>query len=654
MTGSEVTLAFSEALDTASRPPASVFTLTAASGGVTRTIPGKTSRVQLFGTSAAVSLVASASKGEELTLSYTAPATNPLQDTAGNDMASFSGMSAQNASTTTQHPASFSADTASFSIAEDHADGATVGTVTASDADGDTLTYSLASGGDNGSFTIASGTGVIKVKPGVRLDHEAKASHSLTAQVSDGQDLDGDPTKVDDTLAVTVTVTNVEEPPGAPTAVVVSTTDAVTLAVSWSAPADVGAGVEGYTLRYRVSGGSWTTEEQGAVTEVVLGGLTPSTTYEVQVRAYGDGTGPWSDSGQGTTAAPVTTPTVPRFVGGTSASFSLAAPHEDAAQVGRVVASDADGDTLTYSLESGGDNDSFTIDNTGLIRVKTGEVLPAGAQYTLTARVSDREDANGNREAVPAIDDTLTVTIAVEEGTSASVVHRVPLVLPASHPHLLGFVRVINHSAEAGEVSITAIDDAGVEYGPVMLDIEAHQRAHFNSNDLEQGNAEKGLESGTGPGEGRWRLVLTSTLDLKVLSYIRTEDGFVTSMHDLVPSNETGHEVVFFNPGSNRSQVSWLRLINPGEAPVDITIEGTDDAGEAGESEVELTLEARASRQVNAQTLESGGEGLDGALGDGKGKWSLNVSAPHPIRVMSLLSSPTGHLSNLSAAPGRP
>ena len=98
VTGSEVTLAFSEALDTASRPPSSVFTLTAASGGVTRTTSGKTTRIQLYGTSAAVSLVASASKGEVLTLSYTAPASNPLQDTAGNDMASFSGMSAQNAS----------------------------------------------------------------------------------------------------------------------------------------------------------------------------------------------------------------------------------------------------------------------------------------------------------------------------------------------------------------------------------------------------------------------------------------------------------------------------------------------------------------------------------------------------------------------------
>ncbi len=414
VTAGEITLGLSETPDSGSRPLSSAFTLTAVRNGVTRTISGRTSRVQIFSTSVIVTLEAVPDAAEELTLSYTAPATNPIQDTAGNDLASFSGLSVKNANTRTQSPASFSADTVSFSIAEDHADGATVGTVTATDGDGDTLTYTLASGGDNDSFSIGSGTGVITVKSGVQLDHEAKASHSLTAQVSDGQDLDGDLTAIDDTQAVTVTVTNVEEAPGAPTGVGVSTTNATTLAVRWSAPADVGAGVEGYTLRYRASGGAWTTEEAGAVTDVVLGGLTPATAYEVQVRAHGDGTGPWSASGQGTTAAPVATATVPSFVGGSSAtSFALDAPHEDAAQVGRVVAGDADGDALTYSLASGGDNDSFTIDDAGLIRVKAGQLLPAGTQYTVTARVTDGEDANGAREAVPTIDDTLTVTVTV-------------------------------------------------------------------------------------------------------------------------------------------------------------------------------------------------------------------------------------------------
>ena len=44
---------------------------------------------------------------------------------------------------------------------------------------------------------------------------------------------------------------------------------------------------------------------------------------------------------------------------------------------------------------------------------------------------------------------------------------------------------------------------------------------------------------------------------------------------------------------------------------------------------------------------------LVGALGDGAGKWRLVVTSVPPIQVMSLLASPTGHLTNLSTAPER-
>ena len=65
------------------------------------------------------------------------------------------------------------------------------------------------------------------------------------------------------------------------------------------------------------------------------------------------------------------------------------------------------------------------------------------------------------------------------------------------------------------------------------------------------------------------------------------------------------------------------------------------------------TVPAGASRTIPAADLESGGEDLSGALGDGAGKWRLTVDSDEPIAVMSLLSSPTGHLTNLSTAPDR-
>ena len=123
---------------------------------------------------------------------------------------------------------------------------------------------------------------------------------------------------------------------------------------------------------------------------------------------------------------------------------------------------------------------------------------------------------------------------------------------------------MINHAAQAGEVSIEAIDDTGARHGPVTLAIGAGETVHFNSGDLEDGNAAKGLPVGVGSGEGGWRLILDSDLDFEVLSYIRTGDGFLTAMHDTVPMRDGTYRVAIFNPGSNSNQVSRLRLINPG------------------------------------------------------------------------------------------
>ena len=235
---------------------------------------------------------------------------------------------------------------------------------------------------------------------------------------------------------------------------------------------------------------------------------------------------------------------------------------------------------------------------------------------------------------------------------SATTTHHVPLFPSTSDPRRGGFARVINHSDAGGTVRIDAFDDAGGQYGPLTLSIGAGESVHFSSSDLEKGNPGKGLAGATGPGEGGWRLEMSTSLDLQVLSYIRTRDGFVTSMHDLVPRTEAGHRVAFFNPGSNVRQVSRLRLINPGEETAEVSIEGIDGHGESPGSAVRLSLPARTSRTLTARQLESGeGEGLSGALGDGAGKWRLLVHSEQPIRAMSLLSTPTGHLTNLSTAP---
>ena len=187
------------------------------------------------------------------------------------------------------------------------------------------------------------------------------------------------------------------------------------------------------------------------------------------------------------------------------------------------------------------------------------------------------------------------------------------------------------------------------------LRVEAGAVAAFNSVDLEGGEPKKGLIGSTGAGVGDWRLILTSDLDIEVLPYIRTSDGFVTSMHGIAPTDSTRHRVAIFNPASNPNQVSRLRIINPGTEPAAVVIAGIDDDGHSSAESVQAEIPPGEVREFRAAAPTAMGvvlvpSGLEDVLGDGQGKWRLDVDSPTPITVVNLLASPTGHLTNLSAA----
>ena len=231
-----------------------------------------------------------------------------------------------------------------------------------------------------------------------------------------------------------------------------------------------------------------------------------------------------------------------------------------------------------------------------------------------------------------------------------------PLFLSAADPHQRqGFARIINHSDRAGTVSIQAFDDSAWEYAPLTLSISAKAAVHFNSDDLELGNPGKGLEGSTGAASaGNWWLSLTSDLDIEALAYVRHKDGFLTSMHDVAPKRLGIHRVATFNPASNYRQVSQLRIVNLGADPAQVTIKGIDGNGQSPGTDVAVTVPIRRSLTLDAKALEEGGDGFEGALGDGASKWRLEVESEQLILVMSLMQSPTHHLTNLSSRPLRP
>ncbi len=205
---------------------------------------------------------------------------------------------------------SFLMESSTREVAENSAAGVDVGDpVTAIDTDtGDTLTYTL-EGTDAASFAIVSTSGQIRTETGVTYDHEAQPEYSVTVKADDGNG-------GTDTIAVTIDIADVDEPPSAPAAPTVSAVSGTTdsLEVTWTAPDNSGKpDIASYDLQYRKgTTGNWIDSPQDvAGTSATIGGLDEDSAYQVQVRATNDeGDSGWSSPGSGTTNASAQTPGV--------------------------------------------------------------------------------------------------------------------------------------------------------------------------------------------------------------------------------------------------------------------------------------------------------------------------------------------------------
>ena len=234
--------------------------------------------------------------------------------------------------------------------------------------------------------------------------------------------------------------------------------------------------------------------------------------------------------------------------------------------------------------------------------------------------------------------------------TDSSTRTHAPLLPSSSNPLREGLVWIVNSSAQAGEVRIVAIDDAGWRSAPVTLAIGAGETAQFTARDLEWGNAAIGLSGSTGSGTGDWRLEVSSRLDIEVLPHARAADGTLSAMGDIVAAEDNVHRVALFHPADGPDAAGKLRLTNRGAQALRADIIGIDDAGASPGGMVSVEIEAHASVWLAAAELEAGGSHLLGALGDGEGQWRLAVASDGDLAVMNLVETPDGRLSNLSNA----
>ena len=308
--------------------------------------------------------------------------------------------------------------------------------VTATDGDNDTVSYTL-EGTDAGFFTIVRTSGQIKTKANQKYDYETKPTYSVTVKAADNNG--GAATK-----AVTINLNNLEEEgtvtfaPAQPSA-----RNPITASVT-----DLDGVVTGTTIWQwaKSSNGNtgWSNVGTNSDTYTPVDG--DATYYLRATASYTDG------EASGKTAQAQTTQAVgagsnrpPTFTDGQTTSRDVAENTAASGNVGAVVAAtDADSDSLTYSLTST-DASSFTVDNTGQIKVGSATTLDhesAKNTYTVVVQVTDSKDAAGNTEATPTIDDIITVTINVtnvdEDGTvTLSMTHpsaRTPITATLSDP----------------------------------------------------------------------------------------------------------------------------------------------------------------------------------------------------------------------------
>ena len=335
-------------------------------------------------------------------------------------------------------------------VAENTAANTNIGApITAADTNaGDTMSYSLG-GADAASFAMDEATG--QMITSAALDYESgKASYSVTVSVHDGKNASGAAdTTADATIAVTITVTNMDEAG----TVALSEPEPQLGASLTAALTDPDGGVSGVVWSWERSADrtAWTT-----IGEAPSDAYTPSTadrgSYLRATAHYTDGQGSGKKA-EGTTDAAVPSNIVPVFpdtdldtdgLQNLATARAVAENTPASGDVGApVITADPDGDTLTYTL-SGPDASSFTIDeNTGQIKVSAGTVLdyetdknayeivviatdPSGASFTIavTIRVTnvdlspydrDHDDVISKGEAIAAVADYVKGLIGKDE-----------------------------------------------------------------------------------------------------------------------------------------------------------------------------------------------------------------------------------------------
>ena len=285
---------------------------------------------------------------------------------------------------------------ATFSAAENQI---AIGSVSASDVEGDDLTFSI-----SGNEIAISPSGVLTFISAP--DYESKTAYTATITVSDGE--------LSDSQDITVNITNVNDIPP-----VISSGATFSAAENQIAIGSVEASdAEGDDLIYTVSGSEISINSSGVLSFIVAPDYESKSLYTATV-TVNDGV---NSTSQDITVNITNVNDVAPVIS-SSATFSAA---ENQTAIGSVSASDAEGDDLTYAVSG----DEISISNSGVLAFKNAPDYESKSTYTETVTVSDgvkssTQDITVNitnvNDVAPVISSSATFSAAENQTAIGSV-----------------------------------------------------------------------------------------------------------------------------------------------------------------------------------------------------------------------------------------
>ena len=466
-----------------------------------------------------------------------------------------------------------------------------VTTVTATDPDADTVTFSITGGEDQGDFSIVPATGVLTFSSAPDFenptDGATSGSNTYIVQVTATDDGAGTLT---DVQTITVTVTDANDAPvitsnggGAAAAVNAAENQTAVTTVTATDP-------EADTVTFSITGG----EDQGDFSIVPATGVltfssapdfeTPtdgatsgSNTYIVQVTATDDGAGTLTDVQ--TITVTVTdvneAPSITSDGGGATAAVNAA---ENQTAVTTVTATDPDADTVTFSITGGEDQGDFSIvPATGVLTFSSApdfETPTDGAtsgSNTYIVQVTATDDGAGT------LTDVQTITVTVTDGNE-------PPVITSDGG---GATAAVN--AAENQTAVTTVTATDPEAGTVTFSITGGE----DQGDFSIVPATGVLTFSSAPdfeiptdgatsGSNTYIVEVTATDDgAGTLTDVQTITVTVTDANDAPAiTSDGGGATAAVNAAENQTAVTTVTATDPDADTVTFSITGGEDQGD--------------------------------------------------------------------------